>query len=92
MTSALLTNYYGLVMDYLAELFRELRTFAFGDAINRYFTLGDALNKRDEKAVRRTVQICVPDYIQISPEDVGKIEANWLSKEYGGEWAVQVFP
>lgn len=55
MTSALLTNRYGLVMDYLAELFRELRKLSFADALDRHFRFGEALNKRDEKAVRKTV-------------------------------------
>ncbi|MBC7347101.1 MAG: protease Lon-related BREX system protein BrxL [Clostridia bacterium] len=55
MASQLLTNHYGLVMDYLAEVFRELRKLSFGDLIERHFRLGEALNKRDEKAVRKTV-------------------------------------
>lgn len=54
MASHLLTSHYGLVVDYLAEVFRELRKLSFGDLISRYFDLGDALNKRDEKAVRKT--------------------------------------
>ena len=55
LTSSLLTEHYGLVVDYLAEIFRELRKFSFADAIDGYFSLGSALNKRDEKAVRKTV-------------------------------------
>ncbi len=55
MASALLTSHYGLVVDYLAEVLRELRKLSFGDALDREFELGDALNKRDEKAVRKTV-------------------------------------
>ncbi|MCL5265968.1 MAG: protease Lon-related BREX system protein BrxL [Chloroflexi bacterium] len=55
MASALLTTRYGLVVDYLSEVFRELRKLTFGDALDRYFDLGEALNKRDEKAVRKTV-------------------------------------
>ena len=54
-SSALLTSQYGLVVDYLSEVFRELRKLSFGDAIDRWFELGEALNKRDEKAVRKTV-------------------------------------
>ena len=54
-SSALLTRQYGLVVDYLSEVFRELRKLSFGDAIDRWFELGEALNKRDEKAVRKTV-------------------------------------
>jgi len=55
MTSSLLTSHFGLVVDYLAEVFRELRRLSFADAIDKHFELGDALNKRDEKAVRKTV-------------------------------------
>ena len=55
MTTSHLTTHYGLVVDYLAEIFRELRKFSFADAIDSYFALGNALNKRDEKAVRKTV-------------------------------------
>jgi ATP-dependent Lon protease len=55
MTTSYLTTHYGLVVDYLAEIFRELRKFSFADAIDTYFALGNALNKRDEKAVRKTV-------------------------------------
>jgi len=55
MKSEMLTSHYGLVVDYLAEIFRELRKLSFGDAIDQYFEFGKALNKRDEKAVRKTV-------------------------------------
>ena len=55
MASSLLTSHFGLVVDYLAEVFRELRRLSFADAIDKHFELGDALNKRDEKAVRKTV-------------------------------------
>jgi len=55
LTSLLLTKHYGLVVDYLAEIFRELRKFSFADAIDNYFSLGEGLNKRDEKAVRKIV-------------------------------------
>ncbi len=54
MTSALLTDRYGLVIDYMAELFRELRKLNFRDAMDKWFGFGEALNKRDEKAVRKT--------------------------------------
>jgi len=55
MASSLLTSHYGLVVDYLAEVLRELRKLSFADALDREFELGSALNKRDEKAVRKTV-------------------------------------
>ena len=49
------TDQYGLIVDYLAEFFREMRKRSFGDAINKYFKLGRDLNQRDTIAVRRTV-------------------------------------
>jgi ATP-dependent Lon protease len=50
-----LTNGYGLIVDYLAEWMREMRKRNFGDAINKYFTLGRDLNQRDTVAVKHTV-------------------------------------
>ncbi|MGR4928239.1 protease Lon-related BREX system protein BrxL [Bradyrhizobium sp. CAR08] len=49
------TNQYGLIVDYLAEFMREMRKHTFGDAIERFFKLGNNLNQRDTIAVRRTV-------------------------------------
>ena len=50
-----ITNQYGLIVDYLAEFFREMRKRSFADAINRYFKLGRDLNQRDTIAVKHTV-------------------------------------
>jgi ATP-dependent Lon protease len=49
------TNQYGLIVDYLAEFMREMRKHSFGDAIERFFKLGNNLKQRDTIAVRRTV-------------------------------------
>ncbi|MCF8038491.1 MAG: protease Lon-related BREX system protein BrxL [Desulfohalobiaceae bacterium] len=49
------TNHYGMIVDYLAEYFREMRRWSFSDAIDRYFKLGNNLNQRDVVAVRKTV-------------------------------------
>jgi hypothetical protein len=42
------------------------------------------------------VKVCIPDYIVISAEDVGKIKTNWLGKRYGdiqkNPWQVIVNP
>jgi len=48
------TNQYGFIVDYLAEFFREMRKFNFGDAISKYFRLGRDLNQRDTIAVKHT--------------------------------------
>ena len=49
------TNSYGLIVDYLAEFFREMRKRSFADAFDKYFKLGNNLNQRDVIAVRKTV-------------------------------------
>ena len=49
------TNRYGLIVDYLAEYFREMRKRSFADSIEKYFKLGNNLNQRDVTAVRKTV-------------------------------------
>jgi ATP-dependent Lon protease len=49
------TNQYGLIVDYMAEYFREMRKRSFSDAIEKYFRLGRDLNQRDTIAVKRTV-------------------------------------
>jgi ATP-dependent Lon protease len=49
------TNKYGLIVDYLAEFYREMRKRSFADAIDKYFRLGNNLNQRDVIAVRKTV-------------------------------------
>src|SRR3984885_4874614 len=48
------TNHYGFVVDYLAEALRELRKHNYTETIDRYFSLGNHLNARDVKAVRKT--------------------------------------
>lgn len=49
------TDKYGFIVDYMAEYFREMRKRSYGDAIDRYFKLGNNLNQRDVIAVRKTV-------------------------------------
>jgi ATP-dependent Lon protease len=70
-----LTDHYGFVVDYLAEFLREWRRQSFTTAFDEYFDLGEALSKRDEKAVRKTVSALVkalhPDG-QFSKEEIGE--------------------
>lgn len=49
------TDRYGLIVDYLAEYFREMRKRSFADAFDKHFKLGNNLNQRDVIAVRKTV-------------------------------------
>jgi ATP-dependent Lon protease len=65
------TDQYGLIVDYLAEYFREMRKRNFGDAINKYFQLGRDLNQRDTIAVRHTVS--------------GLLKLLYPNEEYGKE-------
>lgn len=55
MRNDLFTDHYGFVVDYVAEALRELRKHNFTEVIDRHFTLGNHLNARDRKAVRKTV-------------------------------------
>jgi ATP-dependent Lon protease len=48
------TDRYGFIVDYLAEVMREMRKRSFSDAISKFFTLGRDLNQRDTIAVKRT--------------------------------------
>jgi ATP-dependent Lon protease len=48
------TDRYGLIVDYLAEFYREMRKRSFADTIDKYFKLGNNLNQRDVIAVRKT--------------------------------------
>ncbi len=49
------TNDLGFITDYLSEFIRELRKEQQGDALDKFFRLGKALNQRDTIAVRKTV-------------------------------------
>jgi len=49
------TNHFGLVTDYLAEVFRELRKSSYADYAERNFKFGSHLGGRDQKAVRKIV-------------------------------------
>lgn len=48
------TDRYGLIVDYLAEFYREMRKRSFADSIDKYFKLGNNLNQRDVIAIRKT--------------------------------------
>jgi len=49
------TNHFGLVTDYLAEVFKELRKHSYADYAERHFRFGAHLGGRDQKAVRKIV-------------------------------------
>jgi ATP-dependent Lon protease len=54
MRTEMLTSHYGFIVDYLSDLWRLLRGVSFANAIDKHFELGAALDRRDDKAVRRT--------------------------------------
>ncbi len=49
------TNHFGLVTDFLAEVFREVRKSSYTDYAERHFKFGSHLGGRDQKAVRKIV-------------------------------------
>jgi hypothetical protein len=51
----LYANHFGLVTDYMAEVFRELRKRSYVDYVERAFRFGSHLGGRDQKAVRKIV-------------------------------------
>ena len=54
-SDAAYTDHFGVVTDYLAEVFRELRKQSYADCAERHFRFGDHLGGRDQKAVRKIV-------------------------------------
>ena len=54
-SDAAYTDHFGVVTDYLAEVFRELRKQSYADYAEQYFNFGSHLGGRDQKAVRKTV-------------------------------------
>lgn len=70
------TNQYGFIVDYIAEYFREMRKRSFGDAIDKYFKLGNNLNQRDTIAVRKTVSgmlKLIHPHGEFTKEDVAEV-------------------
>jgi len=49
------TNHFGLVTDFLAEVFKEVRKRSYADYAERHFRFGTHLGGRDQKAVRKIV-------------------------------------
>jgi ATP-dependent Lon protease len=54
-SDAAYTDHFGLVTDYLAEVFRDFRKRGYADCAERNFRFGQHLGGRDQKAVRKTV-------------------------------------
>ncbi len=54
-SDAAYTDHFGLVTDYLAEVFQEFRKHGYVDYAERFFRFGQQLGGRDQKAVRKTV-------------------------------------
>jgi len=70
------TKEYGFIVDYMAEIFRELRKISHGDAIDKYFNLGSQLNQRDTIAVRKTTSALIKllyPHGEYTKEDVEEI-------------------
>ncbi|MFH1116442.1 MAG: protease Lon-related BREX system protein BrxL [Pseudomonadota bacterium] len=54
-SDATYTSHFGLVTDFLAEVFREMRKSSYVDYAERHFRFGGHLGGRDQKAVRKIV-------------------------------------
>jgi len=48
-------EHYGFVVDFLAEMLRELRKVSYTTVIDEYFELGKSITTRDKKGIRKTV-------------------------------------
>jgi ATP-dependent Lon protease len=74
-SDAAYTDHFGLVTDYLAEVFRELRKRSYSGYAERDFRFGGHLGGRDQKAVRKTVsgliKLLHPDG-EVSKEEIEK--------------------
>jgi ATP-dependent Lon protease len=55
MQNTFFTDHYGFVVDYLAEAIRAMRKQNFTEVLDRDFSLGNHINTRDAKAIRKTV-------------------------------------
>ena len=51
----LFTDHFGFAIDYFSEVMRSLRGSSAVNAPDNYFNFGSQLNRRDEKAVRKTL-------------------------------------
>ena len=52
--SELFTSGYGFVVDYLAEILRNLRNYDYSNLYEEYFDLADSLSTRDKESIRKT--------------------------------------
>ena len=48
-------DHYGFVVDFLAEMLRELRKSSYSMAIDQYYELGKSITTREKKGIRKTV-------------------------------------
>jgi ATP-dependent Lon protease len=49
------TQHYGLVVDYFSEVLRAQRKLSYTEIPDRFFRMGNHLNQRDVRAVRKTI-------------------------------------
>ncbi|MGL5576665.1 protease Lon-related BREX system protein BrxL [Cetobacterium sp.] len=76
LSPASFTKEYGFIVDYMAEIFRELRKTSYGDALDRFFILGRDLNQRDTIGVRKTVSALIKllyPHGEFTKEDVEEV-------------------
>jgi ATP-dependent Lon protease len=72
MRTEMLTPHHGFIIDFLADLWRTSRGGSLAGEIDRWFSLGSALDRRDEKAVRRTASgLLKLVYPQVDVDEAG---------------------
>ncbi|TKY91733.1 MAG: protease Lon-related BREX system protein BrxL [Candidatus Methanomarinus sp.] len=49
------TTHYGFIVDYLSEIFREMKKYNYINVIDNYFSLGNKMSTRDSRAINKTV-------------------------------------
>ncbi len=76
MRAEFITDAYGLIVDYMAEYFRDMRKRNFSDLIRQHYLYGKDLNQRDIIAVNKTcsglMKLIFP-HGECSKEDVQEI-------------------
>jgi ATP-dependent Lon protease len=72
--TSVFSNEYGFIVDYLAELLREMRKFDFSSVLDGKITLDGSLTTRDKTAIRKSfsgmVKLLYPDQILTDDEIV----------------------
>jgi ATP-dependent Lon protease len=78
MRTEMLTSHYGFIVDYLSDLWRTARGSSCANISDRWFRFGEALDRRDDKAVRRTASGLLK--LVFPHGEIGEEDALWAMK------------